>query len=182
MKFGIQLYGILNNRHSDIMETLRELSDMGFRQIEPCISLEPIHGMEHTIWSVEWFRAHAWEIRNLNLEVVSAHIFTQNLTASVERLKRLAIEYGIRKFVVKTPQEMTNENLQQAALTFMQVAGALEEVEAELLLHNETADIETRIGGRTAYEHMLALCLGKVGAQVDTGWAYAAGEDPETLL
>lgn len=29
---------------------------------------------------------------------------------------------------------------------------------------------------------MLALCLGKVGAQVDVGWVYAAGEDPEALL
>lgn len=182
MIFGIQLYGILNHRQSDVMETLRELRALGFHQIEVCISLEPIFGMEHTIWPVEWFQGHAWEIRNLGLKVVSAHIFEQNLTASVERLKRLAIEYGIRQFVVKTPQEMTSENLQQAALTFMQVADTLAEVGAELLLHNEAADIKTRIGGRTAYEHMLALCQGKVGAQVDTGWVYAAGEDPETLL
>ena len=182
MKFGIQMYGILNNRHSDVMEILRELSDMGFRRIEPCISPEPIPGMEHVIWPVEWFQAHAWEIRSLDLEVVSAHIFTQNLAASVERLKRLATEYGIRQFVVKTPQEMTDESLQQAALTFMQAADALKEAGAGLLLHNETADIETRIGGRTVYEHMLALCLGKVSAQVDAGWVYAAGEDPEALL
>ena len=182
MKFGIQLYGILNNRRSDIMETLRELRNMGFRQIEPCISLESIPGMEHTVWPVEWFQAHAWEIHNLGLEVVSAHIFVQNLTTSVERLKRLAVEYGIQQFVVKTPQVMTNENLQQAALAFMQAADALKEVGAKLLLHNEMADIETRIGGRTVYEHMLALCLGKVGAQVDVGWACAAGEDSEALM
>lgn len=182
MKFGIQLFGVLNNRQSDTMGTLREISSLGFRQIEVCLSLEPIPSMEHTIWPLEWFQAHAWEIRELGLEVVSAHIFAQNLAASAERLKRLAAEYGIRQFVVKTPQEMTNENLQQAALNFMRTADALEEAGAELLLHNEAADIAARVSGRTVYEHMLTLCLGKVGAQVDVGWAYAAGEDPEELL
>ena len=49
MKFGIQLYDILNNRHSDIMETLCEISDIGFRQIEVCISTDPIPGMEQVI-------------------------------------------------------------------------------------------------------------------------------------
>lgn len=182
MKFGIQLYGILNNRHSDIMETLREIYSLGFRQIEVCLSLEPISGMEHTIWPLEWFQTHAWEIHNLGLEVVSAHIFAQNLAVSSAQLKRLAADYGIKQFVVKTPQEMTNENLQQAALNFMQVADALEEVGAELLLHNEVIDITERVSNRTIYEHMLALCMGKVGAQVDVGWVYAAGEDPEELL
>lgn len=182
MKFGIQLFGILNNRRSDIMETLRGISGLGCRQIEPCLSLEPVPGMEHTIWPLEWFEAHAWEIRALGLEVVSAHIFVQDPAASARRLGRLAAEYGIRQFVVKTPQEMADEHLQQTALAYMRAADALAEAGAELLLHNEAADIAARISGRTVYEHLLALCLGKVGAQVDVGWAYAAGEDPEALL
>lgn len=182
MKFGIQLFGILSNRQSDIMRTLRGIARLGYRRIEPCLSLEPVPGMEHTIWPLEWFEAHAWEIRALGLEVVSAHLFAQNLTASASRLQRLAVEYGIRQFVVKTPQEMAAENLQQTALVYMRAADALAEAGAELLLHNEAADIAARISGRTVYEHLLALCLGKVGAQVDAGWAYAAGEDPEALL
>ena len=182
MKFGVQLYGILNNCHGDVMETLDKLHWTGVDQIEPCISLEPIPGMERVIWPEEWFRAHAEEIRALGLEIVSAHIFVENLPASAGRLKRLAEECGIRQFVVKTPRDMGEESLQQAALNFMQVADGLAEAGAELLLHNETADIETHVSGRTAYEHLLALCLGKVGAQVDVGWAYAGGEDPEALL
>lgn len=38
MKFGIQLFGILNNSQGDTMEILRELRALGFSQIEPCIS------------------------------------------------------------------------------------------------------------------------------------------------
>lgn len=182
MEFGIQLFGILNNRRSDVLETLRALRGMGFRQIEPCISLEPIPGLEHVIWPVEWFQAHAWEIQKLGLEIVSAHIFAQNLTASAGQLKRLAAGYGIRQFVVKSPQELSGESLQQAALRFMHVADELAEAGAQLLLHNEAADIALRVSGRTAYEHLLALCLGKVGAQVDAGWVCAGGEDPEALL
>lgn len=182
MKFGIQLFGILNARPSGVMEALRELRGLGFRQIEPCISLEPVPGMEHAVWPEEWFRGHAWEIRQLGLETVSAHIFAQDLASSADRLKRLAAEYGIRQFVVKTPQDMSDAGLQQAALAYMQIADTLAEVGAGLLLHNEAADIKARSSGKTVYEHLLSLCLGKVGAQVDAGWIYAAGEDPEAVL
>lgn len=182
MKYGIQLYGILGSRHSGIMEILRELYGLGFGRIEVCISLEPVPGMEHIIWPLEWFEKHAWEIRNIGLEVISAHIFTDKPALAAGRLKRLAAAYGIRQFVFKTPQERTSEKMQEAALAFMQAAETLKEAGADLLLHNEAADIAEHISGRTAYEHMLELCMGKAGAQVDVGWAYAAGEDPEALL
>ena len=182
MEFGIQLYGVLNSRPSDVLQTLRELRALGFARIEPCVSLEPIPGMERVIWPVEWLKGHLWEIRRLGLEIVSAHIFAKELAASAGELARLAEECGIRQFVVKTPREMTDEALQQAALTFMRVADALEGAGARLLLHNEVADIAAHVQGRTVYEHLLSLCLGKVGAQVDASWAYAAGEDPEALL
>lgn len=182
MKFGIQLFGILNHSQSDPMETLRQLRSAGFSRIEPCISLEPVPGMERVIWPEAWFRARAGEISQLGLEIVSAHIFVKDLAASADRLKCLAAQCGIRQFVVKTPRDMSDESLQQAALAYMRAADVLGEAGAELLLHNEEADMAARVHGRTVYEHLLSLCMGKVGAQVDVGWAYAAGEDPETLL
>ena len=94
MKYGIQLYGILGSRHSGIMEILRELYGLGFGRIEVCISLEPVPGMEHIIWPLEWFEKHAWEIRNIGLEVISAHIFTDKPALATGRLKRLAAAYG----------------------------------------------------------------------------------------
>lgn len=51
-----------------------------------------------------------------------------------------------------------------------------------MLLHNEAADISTKIDKKTAYEYLLDLCMGRVGAQIDVGWAMFAGEDPVALL
>lgn len=182
MKFGVQLFGILKNRRDNTMETLRALRQLGFSRIEPCLSLEPIPGMEHVIWPIPWFEAHWEEICGLGLEIVSAHIFTEGLAASAGEWKRLAEKYHIGQFIAKLPQDKSHEVLQQAALSYMQVADTLAEVGAMLLLHNEGTDIQTLIRGKTAYEYLLELCLGKVGAQVDVGWVYAGGQDPETLL
>ncbi len=182
MRFGIQLFGVLSSTRAGVMETLRQLRELGFDRIEPCIALEPIPGMERVMWPEEWFRDRAKEIRAMGLETVSAHVFTEDLAGAAGRLKDLAVRYGIRQFVVKTPQDMSGEGLQQAALTYMYVADALVEAGAELLLHNELKDMSARDRGRSAYERLLDLCMGKVGAQVDAGWAWAAGEDPEALL
>lgn len=182
MKFGIQLFGVLRATRSDPMDVLRQLRDAGFSRIEPCLSPDPVPGMERAVWPDGWFRAHADQIRAMGLEIVSAHVFVKDLSEATGWLKDLASAYGIRQFVVKTPRDMGDESLQQAALTYMRAADALAEAGAALLLHNEYADTAAAVHGKTAYEHLLALCLGKVGAQVDVGWARAAGQDPDALL
>lgn len=53
---------------------------------------------------------------------------------------------------------------------------------ARLLVHNGKPDIATKIRGRTAYEYMIDICLGKVGMQFDTGWCARGGEDPWTFI
>lgn len=64
----------------------------------------------------------------------------------------------------------------------MKAADMLETFGVRLLLHNEAGDVQTKIAGKTAYEHLLDLCMGKVGAQVDVGWVQFGGEDPVAFL
>ena len=182
MKIGIQLFGVLRFGSKDVMCALKTLRQIGYRQIEICVAPEPIPGLDPVIWSEAWFRAHAEEIQALGLEVISCHVFARDLLANASLYRRLAEDYGIRHFVVKSPRELSDETLQQAALTYRAFAGILAEAGAELLLHNEPADIAAKCAGKSAYEHLLDLCLGEVGAQVDIGWVQAGGEDPETLL
>ena len=181
MRFGIQLFGILADGAQPPLEALARLREIGYAAVEPCVALEPIPGMEHVIWPVSWLREHLPEIRSLGLEVPSCHLFARSPLAGLGDLQALAA-LGVRHFVLKSPQELTEESLQQAALTYMQLADALAPTGAKILLHNEGADIETKFAGRTAYEHLLDLCLGKVFAQVDVGWVHIAGEDPAALL
>lgn len=182
MKFGIQLFGILNARRGDPVETLRALRDLGYRRVEPCISLGVIPGLEQVIWPIDWFEAHAFEIRQLGLEIVSAHVFAADYAVSALRIAKLAADHGIRQIVVKLPEDLSEISLHQTALIYMRLADLLAEADAELLIHNEAAEIARQIHGKTAYEHFLSLCLGKVGAQVDVGWVLAGSQDPEALL
>ena len=181
MKFGINLYGVLKDR-KDTLAALKELRELGYRRIEPCVAPAEIKGWEHVFWPVSWLEEDLEEIRALDLEIVSAHLIGWNAAVQREELKALAERCGIRQLVVKSPTELTDTALHQASMEYMMLADALGEAGATLLIHNEGADISARFAGKTAYEHLLDLCLGKVGAQVDVGWAMAGGEDPEALL
>ena len=181
MKYGINLYGILRNRR-DTLTALKELRELGFSSVEPCVAPGVFEGMEHVFWPADWLKAHAEEIRAMGLEVFSVHLAGWNPATQREALKDLAAACGIRHFVVKSPRVLTETALHETALAYIMLAEALEEAGAEVLVHNERDDIAARFAGKTAYERLIDLCLGKVGAQVDAGWALAGGEDPEALL
>lgn len=182
MKFGVQLYGPLSSMSGSTLERLGLLAQAGIGSIEPCISDRPIPGMESVIWPMDWLRMHADEISGLGLEIPSAHVFAENLAGILDTLKDLAAKTGIVQYVVKTPAEMDELSLQQAALTYMKAADELAGVGVDLLLHNEAGDIQKKIAGKTAYERLLDLCMGKVYAQVDVGWVRFGGEDPAEFL
>lgn len=182
MKFGVQLYGPLSSMRGSVLEKLKALAAAGIEEIEPCISMEPVPGREGIIWPIDWLTAHFSEIAQMGLQIRSAHVFAANLAASVEALKALAKQAGLRQYVLKAPEEISAVSLQQAALTYGKAADELGETGVSLLLHNEAADIQMKIAGKTAYERLLDLCMGKVLAQVDIGWVKFGGEDPEAFL
>lgn len=182
MRFGVQLYGPLNNMRGGVMEKLRALAEAGITEVEPCVAAESVPGQEDVFWPIDWLMEHGEEIKGLGLAVYSAHVFARDLAGEAGRLKELAEKLGMRQFVVKSPQKITEASLHQAALTYMKVADQLAEAGVSLLLHNEAGDIETKVAGMTAYERLLDLCMGKVGAQVDVGWVKFGGEDPAEFL
>lgn len=182
MKFGIQLYGPLNNMQGGVMEKLKALAAAGITEIEPCISDGTIPGMEGIFWPVPWLMEHGGEIRELGLEIRSAHLFAENPVSALPALIELSKKLGLRQYVVKTPQDITELTLHQAALNYTALADSLSEAGVSLLLHNEAGDIRAKAAGKTAYERLLDLCMGKVLAQVDVGWVKYGGEDPVAFL
>ena len=182
MKFGAMLFGILNSVHDEPEKVFKKIADAGIKQVEPCIATFTAKGFEHVLWTAERFKELLPVIKENGLEVVSCHLFSQELMADMEIIRGLCVECGIRQFVVKSPKELTEKALQECALNYMQAAQAMAGFGAQLLLHNESEDIQTKICGKTAYEYLLDQCHGRVFAQVDAGWALQAGEDPEALL
>lgn len=182
MKFGVQLFGPLRGMEGGVLDCLRALAKAGLTEVEPCVSQGPVEGLERMIWPIGWLMEHCEEIAEMGLQIRSAHVFAERLSGAVEDLKALAEKAGVRQYVVKSPREISGVSLQQAALDYMQAADVLGESGVKLLLHNEAADIQAKVAGKTAYEHLLDLCLGKVLAQVDTGWVQFGGEDPVEFL
>jgi len=182
MKFGVQLFGPLRGMRGEVLECLRALKEAGITEIEPCVSLEPVPGLERMVWPISWLLEHAEEIAGMGLTIHSAHVFADPLAGAMDSLKALARKVGLRQIVVKSPREISEMSLHQAALRYMRAADELGESGVKLLLHNEGADIQAKIAGKTAYEHLLDLCMGKVLAQVDTGWVQFGGEDPVQFL
>lgn len=181
MKFGINLYGVLKDR-KDVLPALKELRALGYSSIEPCVAPGVIEGQAHVFWPMTWLKENLSEIHEMGLALTSVHLVGWNVATQREQLKDLAKTCGIRHFVVKSPAALTEEAIQQTAMEYMILADTLQEAGAEVLVHNEGADIEKRFAGQTACEYLLSQCLGKVYAQVDAGWALVAGEDPERLL
>lgn len=64
MKFGVQLYGPLNNMQGEVLEKLAALAKAGITEIEPCVTTGPILGPEDVIWPADWLLAHVEEIRD----------------------------------------------------------------------------------------------------------------------
>lgn len=182
MKFGVQLFGVLADRPGQTLEVLEAMAKAGITCLEPCVSVEPIPGMEHVIWPASWLEENIGRLSEMGMEIPSAHLFAKELGSCVPVVKRLAEQTGLRQVVLKSPQELTDMSLQQAALRYRKLADELADSGVEVLLHNEGHDISTKIGGKTAYEHLLDLCQGKVFAQVDAGWVLFAGEDVKDFL
>ena len=182
MILGAQLFGINYNSPYSVEENLSRLAKLGYQFVEPCVSPEPIEGMEKAIWPLDTFKKLLPVIRDLGMDVISIHFFGAPLTKYTETLKDLCRETSIRFIVVKTPQPMTLLNLQAASMELMTAADELQEVGAKILIHNEWQDIQEKIDGKTVYEKLLDLCQNRVFAQVDTGWVHYAGEDELALL
>ena len=182
MDLGVQLFGVLANTELSAAEALEKLRGMGYTHVEPCLALDPIGAFEKVIWPLPEFDGYMEKIAELGFGVNSAHIFGKNLHAHAKTLCGIAEKWGIKAFVVKVPENPDDLLLQQTSIAWLTLADALKEAGASLLIHNEAADITANVNGKTLCEHMLDLCQGRVGLQVDVGWVMQGGTDPMAFL
>ena len=182
MHLGAQLFGVLANTTLFPADALKELRDTGYTHVEPCLALEPLGAYEQVIWPLAEFDGYMETIAALGLKVDTVHIFGSRLNAHADILCDLAKRWGIRGFVVKVPEKADALRLHETSVAWLSLADALKEAGAFLLIHNEAADIAEKVNSRTLCETMLDLCQGRVGLQVDVGWAMQGGEEPLAFL
>ena len=182
MKCSVQLFAVLGGMKGTLREKLEAVRGAGFTRIEPCVSVREIPGLEGIVWPLDSFCDTARMAEEIGLRIVSAHLFGDGYLSHLDALREAAKASGLKAWVLKVPRDTGGRSLQQAAFRARALAEAMEEIGVEVWLHSEDNDIRTKAAGKTAYERMLDLCMGKVYAQVDVGWVLHGGEDPLRFL
>ena len=183
MYFGVQTYGVSKEWKQDPEGFLKKIYEAGYRQIEPCLGFR-VDARDHGFWIPEDLEQAMPLLAKYHIEVHTVHIFLDEYHYERELaiLTELAQKYHISWFVVKSPARLTKDVLDETAARYRELAEELEKAGAGLLVHNEKEDICIRVNGKTAYEYLLEACGEKVGAEVDAGWMYCGGVDPEEFL
>ena len=183
MYFGVQMYGVSKEWKQDPEGFLKKIYEAGYRQIEPCLGFR-VDARDHGFWIPEDLEQAMPLLVKYHIEVHTVHIFLDEYHYERELaiLTELAQKYHISWFVVKSPARLTKDVLDETAARYCELAEELEKAGAGLLVHNEKEDICIRVNGKTAYEYLLEACGEKVGAEVDAGWMYCGGVDPEEFL
>lgn len=183
MYFGVQMYGVSEEWKQDPEGFLKKIYEAGYRQIEPCLGFR-VDARDYGFWIPEDLEQAMPLLAKYHIEVHAVHIFLDEYHYERELaiLTELAQKYHISWFVVKSPARLTKDVLDETAARYSELAEELEKAGAGLLVHNEKEDICIRVNGKTAYEYLLEACGEKVGAEVDAGWMYCGGVDPEEFL
>ena len=183
MYFGVQMYGVSKEWKQDPEGFLKKIYEAGYRQIEPCLGFR-VDARDYGFWIPEDLEQSMPLLAKYHIEVHAVHIFLDEYHYERELaiLTELAQKYHISWFVVKSPARLTKDVLDETAARYRELAEELEKAGAGLLIHNEKEDICIRVNGKTAYEYLLEACGEKVGAEVDAGWMYCGGVDPEEFL
>ena len=183
MYFGVQMYGVSKEWKQDPEGFLKKIYEAGYRQIEPCLGFR-VDARDYGFWIPEDLEQAMPLLAKYHIEVHAVHIFLDEYHYERELaiLTELAQKYHISWFVVKSPARLTKDVLDETVARYRELAEELEKAGAGLLIHNEKEDICIRVNGKTAYEYLLEACGEKVGAEVDVGWMYCGGVDPEEFL
>lgn len=186
MKLGVQIYGSTPEFRKDPEAFFARLSKAGYTEIEPCAALamtaEQLRAAGvNPIWLPEEMPVFKKMMEKYGLELISCHIFGDP-KADADKAVALAKENGLKHIVVNCPKCENADGFAAFAEDCVFLADKLSAVGVELWIHNSFPEIRAKVEGRTALEFVLERCGGKVGTQIDVGWALFGGEEPVAFM
>lgn len=179
METGVQLFGCHKLFNAGPEGFLKKLADMGYKIIEPCVSF----GMELPFaWNESNAEEYAGYVRKYGMRIDSAHLMCKEPLAHADEMLDMAKRIGIKRYVLGCRGPFGREELDAFAAMCRELSDRLAEGGVELWMHCNPPEIRAKIDGMSAYEYVLCACGGKLGAQVDTGWAVVGGEELGAFL
>lgn len=182
MRFGIQMYGVNEIFLQDKEAFLKRITKAGYRFLEPCTVLDENPFFATKAWMDKDFEENMPLLKKYGVSVYSCFLFTNQLTADLDRVIAFANKYEIRQIILPCPGYQDMEQYQAVAKELSDAGKRLSEHGVELLIHNGTDTSTDRINGVCAFEWLLQACGESVGAQPDTGYFLQGDVDPEEFL
>lgn len=169
MKYGLQLYSVRDAASENLAETLRQVAAMGYRMVE----------------FAGFFGYSAAEVRQLlednRLEVSGTHTGCGELTAdTIDATIAYHRELGNRTIIIPGADVSTPEKLEEVISIINAAQPKLAAAGISLGYHNHSHEFERNAYGVWIHRELEART--RVDFEIDTYWAYVAGEDPIALL
>lgn len=190
MDYGVQIFGCLREFREDPEAFFHRISEMGYRQIEPCVLFGDTSGVPEAfrelLWSPAEVPAFQKQMTELGLTLSSCHVFCPDPLGAADELLALAEKTSIDTYVINCPGDTIAEKYPAFAQTCRALSERLAGGGVSLWLHNGGPEIAARatVDGEevTVLEAVLSLAGDRLGVQIDTGWVMSGGVDPAAFL
>lgn len=182
MRFGVNLFGAYDCYKDNPDDFFRKMAETGYKYVEPCIALEPLKFELPQFWSEEALEKYVPAYEKAGLSAFTCHALVTNWVNAAEKLITFHEKYGFDRYIICYSCPIEKEAYAGYAEQLMELADEVSKEGIQLLLHNGDDDVKGKIEGISAYEWLIHACQGKIGAEPDTGWLIAGGEDPEAFL
>jgi sugar phosphate isomerase/epimerase len=179
LPLGIQLYSVRELLPNDYLGTLKELSALGFRQVE----------------SAGYYKHSAAEVKqaiaDAGLQLVSAHHSSADLHKDLGSILSfshdLGLEYVICSYPGKTPANEHNKTFNMDdwkwnADEFNKIGEKVAAAGMKFGYHNHTVEFTQTEGVLPFVELMRLTDPSKVTVEMDCGWVIVGGGNPVDLL
>ena len=183
LKIGIQLFSVKNALKADPMLALRKISECGYRYIEAANhNALKDDGVGFDL-SAEEFKA---ELEKNGLEIVGCHVYPLD-TERLPKLLGYQRKLGNRQIGCAMEVYPYNdaEYLKNICAKFNEVGKICRDFGLRYYYHNHYEEFQRfpSLGGKTVYDFIMENTdPSLVYAELDTYWAYRAGQDAVKLM
>lgn len=168
--YGVQLYTFRKEMDTDPLGTLKQIADLGIKQIESARSPK---GLYYGLTAKEMKKACS----DLGMTLRSGHVhLDENFQRTIDEAAESGQEYVICSTMPTEGQ--TADNYKRVAETFNQAGEQCKNLNLKFGYHNHEYEFESE-GGQVLYDVLLDNCQADlVHMELDLGWVVVAGKDP----
>ena len=185
MDLGIQMFGCMEIFLENPKKFFDCVSKIGYTHIEPCIwfgeTMHPDAAMKFHFMTPSEAENYIAQMKCFGLSCNSVHAFG-DIVSSIEEVTNFLSTNGIENVAINGLRSNLLEQFEEFQAKVQLIANHLENVNAKLWIHNGFAEVSTKVNGKSFLEAVLEQCNGKLGVQLDAGWALYGGENPIVLL